>query len=198
MSEVPRFVENLPSNFNATNFGSVIAHFDCLPAIEFSFFFKSFCYHLLGGTCEKCQKFFTLGRNSPPILKSKDIWSVFTHFNCLSAKGILKRNFSFSSYSITLQAEHVKHVRSSSFCREFAVNFNATNFGSVIAHFDCLPAIEFSFFFKSFCYHVSGGTCKKCLKFFILSRICRLTSIQRIWGRLLLILTVFRQVNFLF
>ena len=69
----------------------------------------------------KIQKFFNLGRSSPPILKSTDFWSVFAHFYCFSTKGILKRNFSFSSYSISLQAEHVKHVRSSSFWRQFAV-----------------------------------------------------------------------------
>ena len=113
---------------------------------HFYFLFNSFCYHLLGGTCEKCQKFFTLGEDSPAILKSTDIWSVFAHFNCPSTKGIFKRNF----------------------------------------------------FIQLLFNHLASGTCETCQKFLVLSRICRLTSIQRISGRLLLILTVFRQLNFLF
>ena len=42
---------------------------------------SSFCYHLSGRACEKCQKFLVLGENLPSNLKSTNFGSVFARFD---------------------------------------------------------------------------------------------------------------------
>ena len=44
---------------------------------------SSFCYHLRGVGCEKCQKFWVLGKNLPSNSKSTNFRWVFASFDCL-------------------------------------------------------------------------------------------------------------------
>ena len=70
-----------------------------------------------------------LGKEFAAYLKTNEFLVSFSSFWLSIKKRILKRNFSFSSYLITLQAEHVKHVKISSFCLEFDVYLQFNEFG---------------------------------------------------------------------
>ena len=125
MSEVLRFVKNLPFIIKPTWLSSDKWNF------LFNFFVSRFCYPVLGGTCEKCLKFYTLGENLTFSLKSKKFGSVFAHFDCLLTKG----SFIYSLVTIitSFWVGHVKNFWSSSlWARIRSLFYNQQIFGQFL------------------------------------------------------------------